>query len=1323
MKAKIQTLLLALACLSGSANAASFSITPTAVSNTYSGQITLQVTGLTNGETVVIQKFLDANTNGVIDAGDILWQQFNLTDGQASVFHHGATAVTNFNVPGDTDTTAGQITAPLNFQNGDFSQNIVGKYLYKLSSPSGHFTPLTNFFNVTNFPYAQSFTGNVFSNNTATVVSNAVIILLQPSGNGSMKPQGGAVANNSGSYTIKAPPGTYLLAAFRSNYLANLATAPTLSLGSGSTITTNLTLTNATQSISGKIIDANNSSIGLAGLLMPVSTQNGLLGICFTDTNGNFTTRVNANQWKIGGDSGGLAVHGYVGLQNSVQVDTTAGSVSGVTIALPKATAIFYGSVKDNLGNPLAGIDVYANDNNNQYQSDGYTDANGNYIAGASAADWQVNVSSDSSPANYLFSQGFDTTLSVGQAVLWNFIAILATNHITGHVQFNGNPVSGVQVYAYANINGVDYQSQVDTDSSGNYSLNVGNGNWSVGVHCNGSDNSLDNILGNGTYQCPDQPQVNISNGNGTANFTIQPCSGVQITTTSPLPDGQVGDYYDTQLQASSCNNNFTWSLNDPADFPSSLTLEPWGEIDGTPDTGGTNNFSVHVDDNNGHSTNQSFSLYIAGVSSPLQVTTTYLPDGTVNAFYSQTLQASGGQPPYSWSIPAYSADPPPNLTLATNGVLSGTLTDSGTFYSGTFYFTVEVVDSLGGIYDQTLSLYIAPAPPVQVTTTNLPSGTSGGFYSQQLQAAGGTPFGGASPYRWSLSPGSASLPPNLTLATNGVLSGIPTNKGTYSFSVRATDSVEATADQPLSLVVSGLQVTTTYLPYGTNGVAYSQQLQAAGGTPFGGASPYSWSLSPGSTNLPSSLTLATNGVISGTPSAKGTYAFSVRATDSAGATADQLLSLIVGTPTSSSLFTCTTNNGVITITGYNGGTGAVLIPVAINGWPVTGIGTNAFANDRLTSVTIPGSVTNIADQAFYNCYNLTNVTLCNGVTTIGDFAFENCSVLPGITIPGTVTSIGQYAFYGCNGLASVTIANGVTSIGEEAFYQCYYLTNVTIGNSVTSIGDYAFYNCGLTSVTIPNSVTTIGSYAFYYCYSLNNVTIGNGVTGIGSFAFYYCYNLTSVTIPGSVASIGSYAFGNCTSVTNVAIANGVPCTIGSYAFYDCTSLTSVTIGNGVTSIGANAFYYCYNLIRVSVGNGVANIGSYAFQSCTSLMSVFFYGNPPAADSSVFLYDDNVTVYYLPSATGWTDFFATYPAVLWNPQVQTGDASFGVRTNQFGFNITGASGLTLVVEACTNLGNPIWLPVGTNTFTGDSSYFGDPRWTNYPGRFYRLRSP
>ena len=64
-----------------------------------------------------------------------------------------------------------------------------------------------------------------------------------------------------------------------------------------------------------------------------------------------------------------------------------------------------------------------------------------------------------------------------------------------------------------------------------------------------------------------------------------------------------------------------------------------------------------------------------------------------------------------------------------------------------------------------------------------------------------------------------------------------------------------------------------------------------------------------------------------------------------------------------------------------------------------------------------------------------------------------------------------------------------------------------------------------------------------------------------------------------------------------------------------------------------------------------------------------------------------------------------------------------MRTNQFGFNINWASGMTVVVEACVSLANPAWSPISTNTLTGGSAYFSDPQWANYPSRFYRLRSP
>jgi hypothetical protein len=95
----------------------------------------------------------------------------------------------------------------------------------------------------------------------------------------------------------------------------------------------------------------------------------------------------------------------------------------------------------------------------------------------------------------------------------------------------------------------------------------------------------------------------------------------------------------------------------------------------------------------------------------------------------------------------------------------------------------------------------------------------------------------------------------------------------------------------------------------------------------------------------------------------------------------------------------------------------------------------------------------------------------------------------------------------------------------------------------------------------------------------------------------------------------------------------------------------------------------------------------------------------------------------LPNTIGWSNTFAGLPTALWLPQVQTADGNFGVKTNQFGFTISWASGQTVVVEACTNLSKPNWIPVATNTLTADSSYFSDPQPANLPGRFYRLRSP
>ena len=481
------------------------------------------------------------------------------------------------------------------------------------------------------------------------------------------------------------------------------------------------------------------------------------------------------------------------------------------------------------------------------------------------------------------------------------------------------------------------------------------------------------------------------------------------------------------------------------------------------------------------------------------------------------------------------------------------------------------------------------------------------------------------------------------------------------------------------------------------------------------------------------------------------------------------LLTLLMLPDGAEAQFTYVVNNGAVTITG-GCQSGAVNIPSTIDGLPVTSIGDEAFYNcTSLTSVTIPDSVTRIGDSAFEDCDSLTAITVdannstyasldgilfdkslstlveCptgkagsytipNSVTRIGDSAFYDCD-LTSVTIPNSVTRIGDYAFNGC-GLTSVTIGKGVTSIGNGAFSECGSLTSVTIPNSVTRIGNGAFYNCrSLTSITIPDSVTGIGDSAFEDCTSLTAITVdANNSTYASLDGILFDKSLStlvecptgkagSYTIPNSVTRIGDSAFYDC-DLTSVTIPNSVT-RIGDYAFNGC-GLTSVTIGKGVTSIGNGAFGFCASLTSITIPDSVTTIGQNAFFYCASLRAVYFQGDAPVVGLDPFYAANNATVYYLPGTAGWSPTFGGRPTAFWvlaNPVILGVGPSFGVQANQFGFLISWATNIPVVVEATTTVANPTWSPVKTNKLIGGTSYCSDPDWSRYPTRFYRLRSP
>ena len=218
-------------------------------------------------------------------------------------------------------------------------------------------------------------------------------------------------------------------------------------------------------------------------------------------------------------------------------------------------------------------------------------------------------------------------------------------------------------------------------------------------------------------------------------------------------------------------------------------------------------------------------------------------------------------------------------------------------------------------------------------------------------------------------------------------------------------------------------------------------------------------------------------------------------------------------------------------------------------------------------------------------------------------------------------------------------------------------------------------------------------------------------------------FNFTTNT-DNTIAITGYTGAGG--AVTLPSMIDGLPVTsIESDAFAGNATLTSVTIPDGVIRIEAGAFSSCTSLTNVMIPNGVDKIGDDAFELSTNLTGVYFLGNASRHNRSVFSADNNATIYYLPGTQGWSGTYAgrptaqwwlPYPLILSNP-------SFGVQTNAFGFVVSWATNLSVVVESCTNLASSTWVPLITNTLTTNGwFYFSDPQWTNNPARLYRIRS-
>ena len=323
-------------------------------------------------------------------------------------------------------------------------------------------------------------------------------------------------------------------------------------------------------------------------------------------------------------------------------------------------------------------------------------------------------------------------------------------------------------------------------------------------------------------------------------------------------------------------------------------------------------------------------------------------------------------------------------------------------------------------------------------------------------------------------------------------------------------------------------------------------------------------------------------------------------------------------------------------------------------------IGSSAFYNSGLQSVSIPSTVTSFYN-AFYYCTNLTSVTIANGVTLIDSYAFDSCSSLSAINIPASVKSIGYGAFRKCSYLSSVSLKAGVNTISSDVFYNCTSLKTITIPAGVSSIGSNAFENCPLSTINfghLAEDRLTIGSSAFKvssstatsvyvaelankhsaitgYNWSGSNRTVtykelaplasgtegslswtvnGGGVmkiTGSGAMRDYtsssrpswqaWATKAVALQVGEGITSVGSNAF-LISSFKTVTLPSTVR-SIGEDAFLS-SAVETLNLANGLQTIGVGAFSMCMNLKSVVIPDSVTSIGSQAFFFCDKLTDV-----------------------------------------------------------------------------------------------------------------------
>jgi hypothetical protein len=354
-------------------------------------------------------------------------------------------------------------------------------------------------------------------------------------------------------------------------------------------------------------------------------------------------------------------------------------------------------------------------------------------------------------------------------------------------------------------------------------------------------------------------------------SITIRPPS-ISIRTACPLDDATAGRPYSVSLLASGSSSGFTWSVADPYSLPPGIALSAAGRLAGTPLVPGTYIMNIGVRSSASDGSQPAQTQCRLNVQpAAVQLASGCALRATASVPFSQILTPEGGFDPYRFDLVGQL---PLGLALTARGVIAGT-----PVAPGTYPFQIAVTDSRGEQTAQSCSITVDPEAFSVASACPLPSGVTGTPYRTSLPSG----------YTWSISSG--ALPGGLALSPDGSISGTPMTAGAARFGLIATDSAGRQVGQACSLTMNRgpLSIHGCPLPEAGAGEPYSVALNA-----LGGSAPYFFTVAG---SLPDGLELSTDGVLRGSTSQSGAFAFTVLVREASGQTASQACSLAVARP------------------------------------------------------------------------------------------------------------------------------------------------------------------------------------------------------------------------------------------------------------------------------------------------------------------------------------------------------------------------------------------------------------------------------------------